>query len=184
MDGPGRAGRQKKGPAHRLTSRVPAANVSGVRRSLVILAIAAALGGRARAQTAPPGRDAGAPPDGAAGEATGLLRQLMPPSAWEALLDEVDGDLSPFYADLVGRARTKRAELEAKADAEKARPRPDRKKLARLRRATARLQLEEARWTRAIAEERRLADEERARRPSLFQNVKAVDQEQLDGIFH
>jgi hypothetical protein len=150
-----------------------------------VLAVVAALGSAARAEAPAPAKDAGAPPDEAAArEKTRRILDILSPGDRDALLGSDPDGLRPFYADLRDRVRAKRAEVDARAKTEAALPHPDKKKLSRLRRTSARLAAEEQRLTRALAEVQREIDRTIARLPRFFDGVKVIDQEQLDGIFH
>jgi hypothetical protein len=79
--------------------------------------------------------------------------------------------LAPILENLRWQARLKREALEARVEAEAARPSPDEKKLAKLRRDAAGLKAEEDHLTAAIADARKKEAASRAEEDNAFGGV-------------
>jgi hypothetical protein len=154
-------------------------------KGFAAFALAATLGSAARA--APPASpDAGAPSAdaGATPDQARRRPEPVPPPRPQDLLRDDFAVVMPYYHQRRADVREKRREVATSIAAEKARPRPDKKTLARLRREDAQLAAEEARWTRALAASRRKEERRRAEESRAFQWVGGVNSWMLDGVLH
>jgi hypothetical protein len=155
-------------------------------KGFAVFALVAALGRGAGADT--PAKDGGPSADDAEARRERIRRILetMPPPSRDDLGRADHSAFVPLYEQKRAELRAKRGDLADQIAAEKALPRPDRKKLATLRRADAKLAAEEARYTRALVTEQRREEKRRAEERKAFEGVKGigVGSEELSGVLH
>jgi hypothetical protein len=154
-------------------------------KGFAVFALAAALRSAARAEPLA-GPDAGGPP-GDAGATRDEARRRpdpMPPPRPQDLMRDDFAVVVPLYLKRRAEVRAKRHEVATSIAAEKARPRPEKRILARLRREDAQLAAEEVRWTRALAAEHRKEARRRAEESRAFRGIGGVNPETLDGVLH
>jgi hypothetical protein len=104
-------------------------------------------------------------------EATAARPPPEPPGMSDG---ERDPGLVPMFKDLRWKARLKREALEARAEAEAARPKPDNKKLAKLRQDAAGIKAEEDDLNASIDEEQRKDAESKAEMEKAFEGIRGV----------
>jgi septal ring factor EnvC (AmiA/AmiB activator) len=85
-----------------------------------------------------------------------------------------ENGLAPIFENLRWQTRLKREALEARAEAEAARPTPDEKKLAKLRRDAAGLKAEEDHLTAAIADAQKKEAASKAEDDKVFGGVQST----------